>query len=114
VRELDECFNAFDAIVAKHGVEKIKTIGDAYMAVGGLPVPNSTHPDDVVQAALEMRALIAERWRSVGPYLGMRIGVHTGPVTAGIVGKKEIPIRRLGRHGEHSRTHEVIRRGSAR
>jgi histidine kinase len=89
VRELDECFNAFDAIVAKHGVEKIKTIGDAYMAVGGLPVPNSTHPDDVVQAALEMRAFIAERWMSGGPYLGMRIGVHTGPVTAGIVGKRK-------------------------
>jgi class 3 adenylate cyclase len=89
VRELDECFNAFDAIVAKHGVEKIKTIGDAYMAVGGLPVPNSTHPDDVVQAALEMRDFIADRRRRGGPYLGMRIGVHTGPVVAGIVGKKK-------------------------
>jgi class 3 adenylate cyclase len=89
VRELDECFNAFDVIVAKHGVEKIKTIGDAYMAVGGLPVPNSTHPDDVVQAALEMRDFIADRRRRGGPYLGMRIGVHTGPVVAGIVGKKK-------------------------
>ena len=89
VRELDECFNAFDVIVAKHGVEKIKTIGDAYMAVGGLPVPNSTHPDDVVQAALEMRDFIRDRRRRGGPYLGMRIGVHTGPVVAGIVGKKK-------------------------
>jgi len=89
VRELDDCFNAFDVIVTRHGVERIKTIGDAYMAVGGLPVPNSTHPDDVVLAALEMRDFIAERRRGGGPYLGMRIGLHTGPVIAGIVGKKK-------------------------
>jgi class 3 adenylate cyclase len=89
VRELDECFNAFDVIVAKHGVEKIKTIGDAYMAVGGLPVPNSTHPEDVVQAALEMRDFIADRRRRGGASLGVRIGIHTGPVVAGIVGTKK-------------------------
>ena len=89
VRELDDCFNAFDVIVARCGVEKIKTIGDAYMAVGGLPVPNSTHPEDVVQAALEMRDFIAERWRGGGAGLGIRIGVHTGPVVAGIVGRKK-------------------------
>ena len=89
VRELDDCFNAFDAIVAKRGVEKIKTIGDAYMAVGGLPVPNSTHPEDVVQAALEMRDFILERARRGGVHLNMRIGVHTGPVVAGIVGKRK-------------------------
>jgi predicted ATPase/class 3 adenylate cyclase len=89
VRELDDCFNAFDVIVARCGVEKIKTIGDAYMAVGGLPVPNSTHPEDVVQAALEMRDFIAKRWRGGGAGLGIRIGVHTGPVVAGIVGRKK-------------------------
>jgi predicted ATPase/class 3 adenylate cyclase len=89
VRELDACFNAFDVIVAKRGIEKIKTIGDAYMAVGGLPVPNSTHPEDVVQAALEMRDFMTERQRLGGPYLGIRIGVHTGAVIAGIVGTKK-------------------------
>ena len=89
VQELDECFNAFDAIVARHGVERIKTVGDAYMAVGGLPVPNSTHPDDVVQAALEMRDFIVERRRSGSLNLGMRIGVHSGSVIAGIVGRKK-------------------------
>ena len=89
VHELDDYFNAFDAIVTRCGVEKIKTIGDAYMAVGGLPVPNSTHPEDVVQAALEMRDFIVERRKRGGAYLGIRIGVHTGPVVAGIVGKKK-------------------------
>jgi histidine kinase len=89
VRELDDCFNAFDVIAAKHGVEKIKTIGDAYMAVGGLPVPNSTHAEDVVHAALEMRDFIAARRRRGGVRLGVRIGVHTGPVVAGIVGTKK-------------------------
>jgi histidine kinase len=89
VRELDDCFSAFDEIVARHGVEKIKTIGDAYMAVGGLPVPNSTHPDDVVRAALEMREFIAARRRRGSAYLRMRVGVHTGPVVAGIVGRRK-------------------------
>jgi predicted ATPase/class 3 adenylate cyclase len=90
VRELDECFHAFDEIVGRHGVEKIKTIGDAYMAVGGLPVPNSTHPEDVVLAALEMREYMdARNARPGGVHFGIRIGVHTGPVVAGIVGSKK-------------------------
>jgi histidine kinase len=89
VRELDECFNAFDTIVTRYGVEKIKTIGDAYMAAGGLPVPNSTHPDDVVLAALEMRDFMDQRNRRGGLHFGIRIGVHTGPVVAGIVGLKK-------------------------
>jgi adenylate cyclase len=89
VRELDDCFNTFDLILARHGVEKIKTIGDAYMAVGGLPVPNSTHPEDVVQAALEMRDFIAQRKWPGGSRLGIRIGIHSGPVVAGIVGTRK-------------------------
>ncbi len=56
VRDMHECFSAFDAIMAKHGIEKIKTIGDAYMAAGGLPTPNSTHALDVVRAAFEIQA----------------------------------------------------------
>ncbi|MBK7083275.1 MAG: hypothetical protein IPH53_00785 [Flavobacteriales bacterium] len=93
VHDLHECFSAFDHIMAKHGIEKIKTIGDAYMAAGGLPTPNTTHALDVVRAAFEMRDFIAEgkaRKISAGlPFFEIRIGVHTGPVVAGIVGVKK-------------------------
>ena len=93
VRDLHECFSAFDRISEKHGIEKIKTIGDAYMAAGGLPTPNTTHAVDVIQAAVEMRDFIAEgKARKVAaglPYFEIRIGIHTGPVVAGIVGVKK-------------------------
>ncbi|MCB0783648.1 MAG: adenylate/guanylate cyclase domain-containing protein, partial [Flavobacteriales bacterium] len=93
VKDLHECFSAFDHICEEHGLEKIKTIGDAYMAAGGLPTPNTTHAMDVIQAALEMRDFIAEgkaRKLAAGlPYFEVRIGVHTGPVVAGIVGVKK-------------------------
>ncbi|MCB0817808.1 MAG: tetratricopeptide repeat protein [Flavobacteriales bacterium] len=93
VRDLHECFSAFDHICQEHGLEKIKTIGDAYMAAGGLPTPNTTHAMDVIQAALEMRDFIVEgkaRKLAAGlPYFEVRIGVHTGPVVAGIVGVKK-------------------------
>ncbi|MBN8683093.1 MAG: tetratricopeptide repeat protein [Chitinophagales bacterium] len=90
VAELDECFRRFDAIVLKYGLEKIKTIGDSYMCAGGLPLPNETHPFDAVQAALEMQAtlgaLSAQKQREGKPFFTMRIGIHTGPVVAGVVG----------------------------
>ncbi|MBK8498340.1 MAG: tetratricopeptide repeat protein [Flavobacteriales bacterium] len=93
VADIHECFSAFDHIMAKHGIEKIKTIGDAYMAAGGLPTPNNTHALDVVKAALEIRDFIAEgKARKVAaglPYFEIRIGIHTGPVVAGIVGVKK-------------------------
>ncbi|MBK7083277.1 MAG: hypothetical protein IPH53_00795 [Flavobacteriales bacterium] len=93
VADIHECFSAFDHIMQKHGIEKIKTIGDAYMAAGGLPTPNTTHAVDVVKAALEIRDVIAEnKARKVAaglPYFEIRIGIHTGPVVAGIVGVKK-------------------------
>ena len=93
VRDLHECFSAFDHLCEKHGLEKIKTIGDAYMAAGGLPTPNTTHATDVIKAALEMRDFIAEgKARKIAaglPFFEIRIGVHTGPVVAGIVGVKK-------------------------
>lgn len=93
VRDLHECFSAFDRICERHGLEKIKTIGDAYMAAGGLPTANTTHAFDVIVAALEMRDFIAEgKARKIAsdvPYFEIRIGVHTGPVVAGIVGVKK-------------------------
>jgi adenylate cyclase len=93
VSDLHECFSAFDRICEKHGIEKIKTIGDAYMAAGGLPTPNTTHAVDVVRAALEMRDFVDEgKARKIAdgrPYFEIRIGIHTGPVVAGIVGIKK-------------------------
>jgi len=93
VSDLNICFSEFDRIMEKYGIEKIKTIGDSYMAAGGLPTPNDTHASDVVKAALEIRDFIEEgkqRKISAGlPYFEIRIGVHTGPVVAGIVGVKK-------------------------
>jgi len=93
VKDLHECFSAFDRICEKHGIEKIKTIGDAYMAAGGLPTPNTTHAHDVVKAALEMAQVVeegkAKKIASGLPFFEIRIGVHTGAVVAGIVGIKK-------------------------
>ncbi|MBL7938326.1 MAG: tetratricopeptide repeat protein [Flavobacteriales bacterium] len=93
VEELNVCFKAFDHITAARGIEKIKTIGDAYMCAGGLPDPKSSSPADVVEAALEMQAFMktrkAERDAQGKPAFEMRVGIHTGPVVAGIVGVKK-------------------------
>jgi adenylate cyclase len=93
VAEINECFSAFDRIMEKYGVEKIKTIGDAYMAAGGLPTSNATHATDVINAALEIRKFMHD-WASLKDDSGqqffeIRIGIHTGPVVAGIVGIKK-------------------------
>ncbi|MCB0573725.1 MAG: adenylate/guanylate cyclase domain-containing protein, partial [Saprospiraceae bacterium] len=91
IDELNECFLAFDEICEKHGLEKIKTIGDAFMCAGGLPVPNDTHPQDAVRAALEMDAWLRNR-NMENPkaiFREMRIGIHTGPVVAGVIGKNK-------------------------
>ncbi|MFK8104153.1 MAG: adenylate/guanylate cyclase domain-containing protein [Saprospiraceae bacterium] len=93
VAELDKCFQAFDDITSKWGIEKIKTIGDAYMCAGGLPTSNTTHAQDVVQAALEiqqfMQNLKIENTKRGLVAFECRIGIHTGPVVAGIVGSKK-------------------------
>ena len=93
IRDLHECFSAFDKIIQKHGLEKIKTIGDAYMAAGGLPIPNSTHAIDVVSAAKEIKEFIdqikIQKIANNQPFFEIRIGVNTGPVVAGIVGVKK-------------------------
>ena len=93
VEELNTCFKAFDNIITARGIEKIKTIGDAYMCAGGLPVPASSTPAGVVQAALEMQAFMVARKKELDaqglPGFEMRVGIHTGPVVAGIVGVKK-------------------------
>ena len=90
VAEINYCYSEFDRIVTRHGIEKIKTIGDSYMCAGGLPVSNNTHPFDVVSAGLEMVKFIEknkqERIESGLPYFELRLGIHSGPVVAGIVG----------------------------
>ncbi len=93
VDELGACFSQFDSIVEKYNIEKIKTIGDSYMCVGGLPVANSTHSKDVILAALEIRDWMEKRnsiARENGkPFFEIRIGLDTGPVIAGVVGTKK-------------------------
>jgi class 3 adenylate cyclase len=93
VSEIDHCFKAFDKIIEIYNIEKIKTIGDAYMCAGGLPVPNKANPAEVVRAALEIRdfmnSLKKERIKKDEPCFEIRIGVHTGPVIAGIVGVRK-------------------------
>ena len=89
VRRLNAIFTAFDAIADRLGVEKIKTIGDAYMVVGGLPNRNETHAREIAQMALEMRDTLAEMKSELGEAISIRIGIHTGPVVAGVIGKKK-------------------------
>ena len=91
IDELNECFLAFDEICDQRGLEKIKTIGDAFMCAGGLPLPNETHAYDAVCAALDMVAWL-ERRNQENPRAhlrDMRIGIHTGPVVAGVIGKNK-------------------------
>ncbi len=93
VGELNACFGAFDRIITARGIEKIKTIGDSYMCVSGLHDPKTSSAVDVVHAALEMQAFMAARKvehdRRQLPAFEMRVGIHTGPVVAGIVGVKK-------------------------
>jgi len=93
VAELNECFTAFDNIVEAHGLEKIKTIGDAYMCACGIPSPVEDHPIRTVRAALAMQQYINsenEKRAAKGYSLWeIRVGIHSGPVVAGVVGKKK-------------------------
>ncbi len=93
VNEINYCYSEFDRIVTKFGIEKIKTIGDGYMAAGGLPVKNTTNAEDAVRAALAIRDFIEEEKQSRisqnKPYFEIRIGLHTGHIVAGVVGIKK-------------------------
>jgi adenylate cyclase len=89
VERLNEIFSAFDALAEQHGLEKIKTIGDAYMVVGGLPMPLPNHAEAIAAMALDMQQAIVAINSRLGTDLNMRIGVNTGPVVAGIIGTKK-------------------------
>ncbi|MBT8327352.1 MAG: adenylate/guanylate cyclase domain-containing protein, partial [Bacteroidia bacterium] len=114
VSELDVCFKNFDEIITNNGLEKIKTIGDAYMAVGGLPDNNTATAKDVINASLEMQRFIKEHAKSrieKGlPHFEIRVGINTGPVVTGVVGTKKFQFdiwgeavnvaARMEQHGE--------------
>lgn len=86
---LNQIFSKFDRLADRHGLEKIKTIGDAYMAVAGLPEPCSNHAKAVADMALEMQQALTLFNQQTGYDLSIRIGIHTGPVVAGVIGLKK-------------------------
>lgn len=93
VQELNACFVAFDEIIGKYNLEKIKTIGDAYMCAGGIPIEREGHIQSMVKASLEMQQWIRtnneKRLTNGLPAWDLRIGIHVGPLVAGVVGKKK-------------------------
>jgi class 3 adenylate cyclase len=94
IDELDEILFEFDAIVNRYKIEKIHTIGDTFMCAGGIPVKNITNPVDVVMAAMEMRNILEcyeiNKRGEENRIWDLKIGIHTGPVTASITGKKKV------------------------
>jgi len=89
IDQLDVFYLHFDSVVEKYNIEKIKTIGDAYMCAGGIPEKNRTNPVDVVLAALEMQQYMREMKAQNANFWELRIGIHTGPVIAGVIGQKK-------------------------
>jgi len=93
IGQLDDCFSAFDEIAERHRLEMLKTIGDAYMCAGGLPETNRSHPVDACLAALEIQQRISgmnrERKKFHLSHWDLRVGLHTGPVIAGVVGRRK-------------------------
>ncbi|MDC0099633.1 hypothetical protein OAI90_05055, partial [Crocinitomicaceae bacterium] len=94
VKKLDVYFTEFDKIIAKNNIEKIKTIGDAYMCAGGVPVRNNTNPIDTCVAALQIQAYMNKRKNDAiandGEYWELRLGINTGEVTAGVIGSQRL------------------------
>jgi adenylate cyclase len=116
---LSQVFSGFDELTDRHGVEKIKTIGDAYMVAGGLPEPHADHLNAMAELALDMHENIRKTGREFGG-LTLRIGLHTGSVIAGVIGIRKFiydiwgdtvnTASRLESHGEPGRVHvsEVV------
>ena|GEM_PF-1060601 len=86
---LNVIFSEFDELTEKHGLEKIKTIGDAYMVVGGLPEEKPDHAAAIAAMAIDMQRVIKQFSQETGNALSIRIGINTGPVVAGIIGRKK-------------------------
>jgi class 3 adenylate cyclase len=115
VELLDAVFSAFDRLAAEAGVEKIKTIGDAYMAAAGIPVPRADHAAAAARMALGMQHAFAAIARGQGLQLALRIGINSGPVVAGVIGRHKFSYdlwgdtvnlaSRMESHGEPGRIH---------
>jgi class 3 adenylate cyclase len=86
---LNAVFSTFDALVDQYNLEKIKTSGDCYMVVGGLPLPREDHLEAVAGMALDILSSISQFSRNDGTPLQVRIGIHSGPVVAGVIGTKK-------------------------
>ena len=89
VHLLNEIFSAFDALVERHGLEKIKTIGDAYMVAGGITVPRPDHAEAAAELALDLQEEIGRLNEQYDTSIRLRIGISTGPVVAGVIGWKK-------------------------
>src|SRR6185369_12244634 len=116
VEGLDRIFSEFDTLAEKYGLEKIKTIGDAYMVVSGAPEPRADHADVLMQFAIEMLEVMKQfRSISTGEQIQLRIGIHSGEVVAGVIGKKKFAYdmwgdavntaARMESHGEPDKIH---------
>jgi len=86
---LNEIFSTFDNLAERHGLEKIKTIGDAYMVVGGLPIARPDHAEAIAEMAIDMQEAIIDFSQTKNQHLSIRIGINTGPVVAGVIGIKK-------------------------
>lgn len=93
VSELDYCFSYFDRIIERYHLEKLKTIGDGYMCASGIPKPSYTHAIDIVLAAMQIQKFMElrkkEKEKQGKPYWGIRIGIHSGSLLSGVIGKKK-------------------------
>lgn len=89
VSNLNQIFSSFDKLADRHDLEKIKTIGDAYMVVGGLPMPRKDHAEAIAEMALDMQLELAKLSTKIGIDFKIRIGINTGPVVAGVIGLKK-------------------------
>ena len=129
VEFLSQVFCRFDLLAEKHGLEKIKTIGDAYMVAGGIPEPRAGHVEAVADMALEMVRVVEDLVTPAGQPLHLRIGIHTGPAIAGVIGLKKFTYdlwgdtvntaSRMESHGLPGRiqvtaeTHQLLQNGYA-
>jgi adenylate cyclase len=119
VRLLDKLFSDFDGLAERYALEKIKTIGDAYMVAGGLPVERPDHARAVAEMALEMNDVVRKNGPSAGEGFALRIGIDTGPVVAGVIGRKKFiydlwgdtvnTASRMESHGQPGRIHVTAR-----